>query len=102
MTVLDSYLENCIKESERSRRLTDIESVGFENLLLYSTTSVKLDWCWASWNSKEYLHILSLGSFKQKANEEGVCIVLSGYATNGTETNDLIMLKDGTLIPEKS
>ena len=99
--VLDSYIEDSIKESTRASPSNDVEAIEYANLLLESPPPVDLERFWESSKNKEDLQVLSIEFFKQKAEETNLTLVLSGYVTDGGEAQDCVMFKAGSSITKE-
>ena len=96
--VLDSYIENSIKESTRASRSNDVKPITYVNLLLESPLPVELKRFWASSENNAELQILSREFFKQKTEEKNLTLVLSGYVIDGGGMQDCVMFKTGRII----
>ena len=87
--VFDSYLEDSIKGSERSRR-NKLDPLDFFGITLDTKFPVQVDRFWASIHNKEQLQILSRIFLKQVAEKEPVNMVLSGYVDHEKNIKDCI------------
>ena len=83
--VFDSYLEDSIKGSERSRR-NKLDPLDFFGITLDTKFPVQVDRFWVSIHNKEQLQILSRIFLKQVAEKEHVNMVLSGYVDHEKKT----------------
>ena len=80
--VVDSFLEDSIKECERIRRRSSCEPLEFVNLKTTTPIPVQMDRFWACGSNKEAILEISRDFFKSLSRNSCCPIVFSGYVTD--------------------
>ena len=97
--VINSYLQNSIKESERAHRsntiLIDIVDLGLESVI-----PVYLKSFWSSASIKHQLQLASRKTFQNKSFLNKIDMILSGYMTDVYADRMMMMIGVVTKDPE--